>query len=158
MKNFILIFSLLISSLVYPSCGKSDSHATRIEYSKLPASARSFFEAYFSTESISHVVDKGYVLYIKMKDGSNVDFDPSGDFKKVDMNGNKSVPHALIAKLSTKMAEYIDTNYPLSAGWKVEDLEIKNSHGQKVFEVEVEKGKADAELLFDMDGNIIHID
>lgn len=159
MRYLLFIIGLLpLLSITFTACGDNDDkdHGVQIGYSDLPEPAKSFFETYFSPESVTLIIDKGYVLFVKMG-ASNIDFYPDGEFRKIDMNGT-AVPRALVQNISLPILEYIDANYPPLSDWRIEELERKEFGGKKYIEVEVVKGEIDIDILFDEFGGFVSVD
>lgn len=83
-----------------------------ITFDQLPKTSQDFFTKYFSKESVSLVkIDEeayGFEYEVYLNTGTKVEFDKTGELKKVDCNHSK-VPDAIIP---TQVQTFIKNNYP----------------------------------------------
>ncbi len=115
----------------------------------LPQVARSMLKKHFGSKEISMVkVDTksygGKEYEVILTDGTEIEFDNSGNWTEVDC-GRNAVPAGLIIK---PVADYVKSNY---SGAKIIHIEVKRSK----YEVELSNG---AELEFARDGRFLRED
>lgn len=147
MKKVILnAFAVIAMVLTASSCDKE----TMVQESDLPAKASTFVSENFSNATVSHVKKekegwsgKEYTVYLA--DGTEIEFDKSGNWTKVEGAQNNPIPTGFIPK---SIVDYVAEKYPNTAINGIE--KNKNS-----FDVELTN---DLELVFDVNGNFLRID
>ncbi len=101
-----------------------------VKFDKLPVKAQAFIKKYFANETVKNVVTEGKSIYreygVKLKNGSEVDFNSKGIWTKVDCALNE-VPKDLIPD---KVSKYVKSNFK----------------GKEIREIEREKGSYKLEL------------
>lgn len=143
----IAVFTLVFTTV---SCSSDDNNSSDriINYSELPAEAKTFTETYFSDLEIMRVekdmnsIDEYYE--VKFIGGAEIDFTQSGVWTNVDGN-NKAIPTGFIL---TPIVEYVTTNYSVTS---IESIE-KKTYG---FDVDLVNN---TELRFDLEGNFLGLD
>lgn len=139
---------MICLSVIFTTAKADNEEITR-DTSLLPENSRNFISTYFGQADISHIKIEKFLFRVKnydviLTDGTNVEFDSSGEWQEID--GNKtSIPNALIPK---EIQSYLQTSFV----------------GKKVVSIERERGKYDVvlenglELTFDKQGRLIEID
>lgn len=83
-----------------------------ITFDQLPKSSQDFITTYFSKDNVSFVkIDEesyGFEYEVYFNNGNKVEFDKTGEMKKVDCNHSK-VPDGIVP---AQVIKYINTNYP----------------------------------------------
>ena len=119
-----------------------------IDYSELPADAKTFIEKNFAKEEISHIIlDKeimGNEYKVVLTSGAKVEFDNKGEWTEVSCRYSE-VPHNLVPD---KIQNYINKHYP-----EKKITEIQRKHGN--WETKITGG---LELTFDRDYRLVDID
>lgn len=124
MKN-VISFLCMILFFTFNSC----SQDRVITFDQLPANSQTTITKYFNKDNISFVkIDEeafSYEYEIYFNDGTKVEFEKSGEVKKVDCN-HQRVPDGLIP---APVLTYVKNNYPNAFiiewnkkrnGWKAE--------------------------------------
>ena len=136
---FLAILSLVAVAAV--------AHDKMIPYTELPHKAQTFIESNFDRNSVVSVTeenDRRTEYEVRMADGTKVEFDANGIWKKVSV-AHGAVPAALVPEAIAKL---LATNYPNA---KIVQLEKRGSG----YEIELSD---DREMLFDASGNLIKMD
>ena len=115
------------------------------EESNIPVPAQEFIKEYFPKSTVVLVEmdadDEGKEYCAWLNDGTKVEFDLQGDWKRVSRN-KTGVPSRLVPPVIT---EYVKTNYPQDIISKLS----KKSYGYKI------ELSDDMDLKFDPQGNFI---
>lgn len=140
------IFSLLMVAVFFVTTACANDHVTT-DVSCLPEKAQQYlkhFEAPIALIEVDNDGVFGKTYDVKLKDGTEIDFDKKGDWKSVD-NERKPVPAVFIPKA---IAEYIKANYSKDFVSKID----KDSRG---YDVELSNH---LELQFDSNGKFLRLD
>ena len=112
---------------------------------EIPATSQEFINEFFPKSSIVLVEldtdDEGKEYYVWLNDGTKVEFDLQGVWKRVSRN-KTGVPTSLVPPA---IAEYAKTNYPETIISKL----TKKTYGYKI------ELSDDVDLRFDQQGNFI---
>ncbi len=141
MKNVLFMFAAVLSVLTAAAGDR------RIAFADLPQPARIFVERHFDrTRVISVYEDEGRrkEYEVELSDGSEIEFDASGNWTKVKAGG-REVPRGV---LPAAVIRYTAAEYPELSVVQIE------RHGCG-YEVELSD---DRELLFDASGRVVKID
>lgn len=128
-----------------------DSNVSYVEMNTLPTAAKEFVNTYFTgveilnIEKFSPAKTNGVMYEVNFKNGSEIEFNESGNWIKVEAAGNGIIPSGFI---HTSIVAYVASNYPNIGINQIE----KNLNG---FEVELTN---DVDLIFDLDGNFVRVD
>ncbi|MBE6314474.1 MAG: hypothetical protein E7079_05945 [Bacteroidales bacterium] len=140
------IFSFLMV-VVLCVCSACADDFTTTDVSSLPAKAQQCLK-YFDSPVAYIEVDNdgvfGKTYDVKLKDGSEIDFDKKGEWKSIDTN-HKPVPAAFVHK---SIGDYVKKNYPDTFISKIE----RDSIG---YDVELSNHM---DLKFDTNGNFVRFD
>lgn len=129
-----------------PFLGCEADKVTPISFGELPAKAQAFVKSYFSSETISVVLcdeelfDKDYE--VRFADGSNVEFDKSGEWTSIEMKNGRAVP---TQPVPAAMISYVNTKHP-------GNFIIEVSKEKRKYEVELDNG---VDIEFDKDGKFV---
>ncbi len=147
-KKIINLFVLFLMAGMILSCSKDEDKQVNDKLKDLPKTAADWLESHFNSEDVFYVkkeFDDGKIEYeVVFKNGTEIDFDQSGDWTSVDGNGN-IIPSGLIPE---KILTYVEANFPNLQITKIE----KEFSG---YEIKLTDGK---ELKFDKEGNFIRFD
>ncbi len=120
----------------------------RVSFDKLPVNAQKFIKKFFAKDAVKSVMTEGRSIYreydVKLKDGSDVEFDSKGLWTKVDCATN-AIPKGLIPDQVTK---YVKSNFK---GKFIREVERKKG----AYKVELSD---DTDLDFDKKFNLIKVD
>lgn len=127
---------------------KEPQNNDRVNYVSLPASIKTILTIHFNGEANFLYAEKDKDEYdIKLRDGSEIDFDLQGNIKTIEVIPGKSVPSAIIP---TKILSYVNANH---SGKHIEEYEVK------LFGYKIElSGYPSLELVFNKEGEFIGID
>ena len=153
MKKLFVGFSLLaFIGFTTISCNNDDdSNVSYVEINTLPTSAKDFVNTNFAgveilnIEKFAPAKSNGVMYEVNFKNGSEVEFDESGNWIKVEATGNGTIPTGFI---STSILTYIASNYPNIGINQIEKIATG-------FEVELTN---DVDLIFDANGNFVRVD
>ena len=110
MKKWMFILASLFCVLMIQSCDKDET----ISYSDLPANAKVFIESYFPNTSVIHAEKKKEgsktVYDATLSDGTELEFDSSGNWIEVDCN-YKAIPSGI---LPTSNTDFLIDNFSWS--------------------------------------------
>lgn len=145
MKKLFVILMSVIALTAFVSCNDKPVPAD-----KLPAKAKTFLSTYFpGIEIVSVVKEKDGDYDVDLLDGTDVDFRPNGDWKKVDCE-DRPVP---VGFFPVTISSYVASNYP---DHFIEEIEFENNRykaGLSVLGIDT-----DVDLIFDKNGNYIGLD
>ena len=147
MKKNILISIALIMSL-----GVSAKRYPSIEINHLPIEAQNFILHNFGASSIKKVKESSNKYEVKLDDGTKIQFFKNGSLKQAEAGKHYSLPISVLNVLPRNVKAYVMQNF---GKWRLIEVEVKNS-GK--IEIELEKGKYDAELEFNHAGQLIKVD
>lgn len=121
-----------------------------IKLAELPKTAQEFIKKHNATGDISYIkMEDDFFskksFEVKLKDGSEFEFDKNGAWKEVDMKHNKAVPSTLVP---SAIWAYITKSFP-------QNNIVKISKKSNKYEVELTNG---LDLEFDGKGKFIRID
>lgn len=150
MKKIVLALSLFaFVGFTTISCNNDDdNNTTFVELNTLPTAARDFVGNYFpgvellNIEKYSPAKENGAMYEVNFRNGSDAEFDTSGNWISVEASGNNTIPTGFILP---SIVSYVSNNYPNQG---INQIEIKNGG----FEVELTN---DVDLHFDSNGNFI---
>lgn len=140
------ILSIMLAIIVGIGATMARDMTTR-DINVLPANARQFISTHFGKKKVSHIkvdgrFDKEYDVILT--DGSEIEFNNSGDWKEIDC-GYNSVPRSILLK---SIVDHVKSNYK---GRKIVGVEKKRN----AYEITLDN---DTELVFDRAGNFKRID
>ena len=138
---------LILSVIVALVAVAAMAHDKMIPYAQLPLQARSFIESHFDRNKVVAVSEESgrrTEYEVRMEDGTKVEFDGNGEWKKVSV-AHGAVPAVLVPEA---IAKQVTTNYPNAT---IVQLEKRGT----AYEIELSD---DREMLFDATGNLIKID
>lgn len=121
-----------------------------IKLAELPKTAQEFIKKHNATGDISYIkMEDDFFskksFEVKLKDGSEFEFDKNGAWKEVDMKHNKAVSSTLVP---SAISAYITKSFP-------QNNIVKISKKSNKYEVELTNG---LDLEFDGKGKFIRID
>lgn len=152
-----LFFTVLIFAGVFSfiACSDDDDNKqiTFEEFVSEQPRAKEFLTKHFASANESFnpadihriEVDKDGSYEVKFVNGIEIDFYASGEWEKIDMNGNP-LPQSVAALLPIKAIDYINSNYPNNL---IEEVERKGTD-----RIEIEIKPSDIDILFDLNGNV----
>lgn len=121
-----------------------DDDNEKISIESLPSVSQSFIKDHFAAYTIKEVKKDNDSYEVIFTDKTEVEFDASGEWKKVEADNNIALPKSVTALLPGKAVEYITSTYP--------DKVVKEIENNKDFyEVELYKNIT---ITFDKDGNL----
>ena len=141
---------LLVTMLALFILGDSYAQERKITAESLPEKAKDFLSTYYAKIGIVSVKEEVASWFekkeyeVKLTDGEEVEFDETGDWKKVDGN-RKPIPLSLIPD---NIVQYVRRSFPRT------DI-IKLKRNKRRYEVAISNG---LELSFDKKGKFIKID
>ncbi len=146
MKKLFVILMSVVALTAFVSCNDKP-----VTVDKLPSKAKTFLNTYFSGVTVAYVIKEEDGDYdVDLVDGTEVDFRPNGDWKKVDCH-NRPVPQGFFP---ASIATYVSNNY---VGGYIEEIEFEHNR-YKVSLVDASGFETDFDLVFDKNGNYIGID
>ncbi len=141
-KKSMFAIVALLGVMLFASCGDSDKE---ISSSSLPDAAKAFITQYFPMQTILHAErdkDNGTRYYeVTLSSGTQIDFDSSGTWIKVDCKFN-ALPTGI---LPDKITTYITDNYPAAIA-----TEVDKEYGG--YQVQLNNAR---KLIFSADGTFI---
>lgn len=145
MKKLLIVLALFLCVSV--------AMQARDEYSRdintLPQAAQTVLSKNFKAELSLIKIDKtlGRIddYEVILTDGTEVEFDSKGNWKKIETPNNKNVPSALLPKTLT---DYVSKNHKKA---KIVGVEKERNK----YEVELNNG---IDMIFDLNGNFIKFD
>ncbi len=116
MKKWMFIFASLFCMLIIQSCDKDKV----ISYSDLPANAKVFIDTYFPSTDVLYAEKKkegGKTVYdATLSDGTELEFDSSGNWIEIDCN-YRAIPSGI---LPANITSYLNENFANSVICKVD--------------------------------------
>lgn len=122
--------------------GEDNDNEQIISFADLPDMAQTFVTTHFNSLTPSKVKKDGDSYDVTFTNKTEVEFDLTGLWKEVDMNGNV-MPQSIVALLPQAVTNYLTDKYPSK---RIEEIKSKISS----YEVELE---GDIDLTFDKEGN-----
>lgn len=146
MKKIITLLAAVVLVFAVTKVKAADKVIT---FGELPENAQAFIKKHFDVKDVILVkMDTEYLIRkeyeVKFSNGSEVEFNGDGEWKKVDMKRGV-VPAALVP---ASIAQHVNKSFPNTS-----ITEIKKSRNK--IEVEISNG---LELEFTKDGEFIRID
>ena len=154
MKKFILTLSILsFVGFATISCNDDDDnhHTELIDVASLPENSQVFLSTYFTSagytvervERNNPAESNGAVYEVKLKYGTEIDFNVGGDWIDVEGGGNEAIPDGFILE---KIRNHVYATYPTARFHEIK----KHTNGN--FEVELTN---DVDLLFNSAGDLL---
>lgn len=146
MKKFFLTLAIAATGII--GANAADQYVRDIN--ALPQAAKMFLDQHFASNEVSVIkIDKDFgrisEYEVVLKDGSEVSFNPNGQWDNVEVPVSKTVPAAIVPKT---IADYVAKNYP--------DRRIVSiDKGRFGYEVQLQN---DIELKFNLEGKFKGID
>ena len=143
MKKVMFLFASLL--LTMNACSSKPQVAT---FNELPAPAQQFITTYFAQSDIAWIqwerdgMSKEYE--VRLNNGTWIEFYSDGALEKIDCKTN-AVPAGIVPET---VVNYVSTNFPQA-------VIVKYQIDRCDQEVELNTG---LELVFDLNGNFLHID
>ena len=134
---------LAVLCLLVASVAKADD--TPIPVGQLPAAAKTFVQANFPAKKIIYAEKDWNSYECRLNDGTKIEFNKKGAWKKVDCQGMTAVPAAIVP---AAMQQYVNANFPGCVITKID----KERYG---YEIELSN---DVDLKFNNQGQIIDFD
>lgn len=146
MKRYCFVILCLFLSV---SFGRADNDVVTTDRTQLPGTSRKFITKYFGNTEIAHIVIDKNVFRVEsyevfLTNGTDIEFDRSGDWVEIDGNQNE-IPAELIPR---NISEYVCRNYALH---RIASIE-KGRYG---YQIKLDNG---IELIFDRKGYFREID
>ncbi len=121
-----------------------DSQGAVVGYDQLPETAKAFLDTHFGNLKISKVKKDNDSYDVEYTNGTEVEFDLSGNWRQVEVDNKVQMTQSILALLPKPILDYISSNH---SSKKIEC--IKNN--VSTYKIEL---KEDIELVFDKDGNL----
>ena len=137
-----LAVTVSVSARKYPTIGFND----------LPSESQNFIASNFGAASIKQVKEGPMKYEVELRNGTEIQFYKDGSFKQAEADKHRSLPMSVLNVLPANVRAYVIQKF---GDWKLTDVEVKYS-GK--IEVELEKGKLDAELEFNQAGKLLKVD
>lgn len=145
MKKVLIMLAIVFGVTI--SAQARDTYSRNVE--DLPKAAQSViaknFKANVSLIKIDKTLGRVDDYEVILTDGSEVEFDSKGNWKKVETANNKSVPSAFIV---SGIYTYVSKNYKKA---KIVGIERERNR----YDVELSNG---IDLIFDLQGNFLRFD
>lgn len=142
-KVFFCLFLILVVFL-----GEACQSADRVvPFEQLPSTAQSFIKTHFPDQPVSVVIQEHRSYEVRLSDGTEVEFDKSGDWDNVDC-AHRAVPQSIVALLPAAISTYISTSFP-------NDRVVSIDKNRRSFEIELSN---DLELKFDKEGKFLSLE
>ncbi len=146
MKKFFLTLAIAATGII--GANAADQYVNDVD--ALPQAAKMFLDEHFTANDVSIIkIDRDFGRIsdyeVVLKDGSEVSFDPNGQWDNIEVPVTKTVPTAVVPKT---IADYVAKNYPDSRIVSIE----KSRFG---YEAELQNG---LELKFNIEGKFKRID
>lgn len=143
------LFKLLALVLLLFTISMVSAQDKMLSFGDLPVQAQAFVKKYFSVKDVAHVtMDTEYIFKkeyeVILKDGSKMEFDSDGQWKKVEMKAGAVPPQIIPAATS----QYIRKSFPNTF---VKEI----GRERKKYEIEISNG---LDLEFSEDGKFIRVD
>lgn len=121
-------FLMAVLCLMISAIAKADD--TPIAPEALPQTAKTFIKTNFSGKKIIYAEKDWNSYECRLDDGTKVEFNKKGDWKKVDCKNNTPVPAAIVPKA---IQEYVAANFKGNVVTKIEkehsgyEIELSNN-------------------------------
>lgn len=122
----------------------NDNDDQRIDLSQLPQAAQQFLSTHFSGRTPTLVKRDDNSYEVDYGNDTDLDFDLTGNWTKIDVDNNDVIPQSIMALLPQPILDYISTNHSTR---KIESIE----NGVSTFEIDL---SGDIDLEFDKAGNL----
>lgn len=142
MKAIKIMFVALLSVLV-TNIAKADD--TPIPVEQLPVAAKTFVQTNFEGKKILYAEKDWNSYECRLDDGTKIEFNKKGNWKKVDCHMMNAVPAAIIP---AAIQQYVQANFPNTIITKID----KERYG---YEIELSN---DLDLKFNYQGALIGMD
>lgn len=129
----------------------SNAKSINITVNQLPAPAKAYVIENFGTSSVRKVEKDSKEYEVKFYNGTEIEFYKSGDLKKVESDNHRALPTGVLNPLPASVKAYVNSKF---AGWKITEVKVKDSK----IEIELEKGRYDAELKFTRSGKLLKVE
>lgn len=143
-KSLLKVIFIVCLIFTFAACDNDDDDQ-KITAAELPQRAITFIETHFPDAQIVSVTldpNSRSRYEVKLNNGFDLDFDQEGEWTEIEGHGQK-VPDAIIPE---RILEYVQTTYPNAF---IEEISKKTDR----YEVDL---STDIDLIFDLDGNLIH--
>lgn len=150
MKRMTAILSVATAMVLL--CGLSASaDDVRVNYSELPAKAKSFVAKYFGeTPSVREVELDGGEYTVELRNGYEVKFNSAGDPIEIDAQGKKKLDVDMVkALLPSRAVDYLSKKKLLN---DVDEIKFVRGGG---YVVEIDKMMKERKLRFDSEGHLV---
>lgn len=147
MKKFILVSMALLLAV-----GVSAKRYPALTLSDLPTVSQNFIINNFGASSVKQVKQNSIKYEVELRNGTEVQFYKDGSFKQVESEKHQALPVSVLNVLPSNVKTYVSSKF---GNWRLTEVEVKYS-GK--IEVELEKGKYDAELEFSKTGQVLKVD
>jgi len=128
--------------------GASARNNTTITFNNLPVVSQNFITSNFGTATIKKIKAGTAKYEVEFTNGTELEFYKNGSLKQAEAE-RQALPVSVLNSLPANVKTYVSSKF---ANWKLTDVEVKSS-GK--IEVELEKGKYDAELTFNQAGKLL---
>lgn len=123
-----------------------------ISYAQLPSMAQTLLKTHFPSSEpilIKQEMETNNTTYkVYTQDGFKIEFNQEGNWMEIETKQSKEIPTSLFP---IPLVDYIKAHY---SDFKFLSIERKRNG----FEVELQKGRQEIELLFDQEGNFLSIE
>ena len=143
------IKEILLTAVLFAIALGASAQDKVISFEQLPAKARQFVSDYYSADRVSIVTEdreflEGKSYEVTLKDGVELEFDASGNWKEVDAE-RQPVPASIIP---ASISAYIQKSFP-------DNEVVQISRSSREYEVELTNG---IDLEFNSKGEFLRID
>lgn len=133
------------------AAGVSAKKPVTVPVSKLPVAAQNFIAKNFGMASVKYVKESIVDFDVILKNDIELEFYKDGSFKGAESD-HKALPTFILDAVPASIKAYVNSKF---GNWKMTDVDVKFSGN---IEIELEKGKYDAELTFSPSGKILKVD
>ncbi len=143
---------ILVSMALFLAIGISAKKYPTLSFKDLPIESQNFITNTFGVSSVK-TVKEGPVKYeVELRNGTEVQFYKNGSFKRAEAEKHQALPISVLNVLPANVKTYVSHKF---GSWRLTDVEVKYS-GK--IEIELEKGKYEAELEFSRTGQLLKVD
>ncbi|HCO68167.1 MAG TPA: hypothetical protein DIT04_10500 [Dysgonomonas sp.] len=122
-----------------------------VNASNLPEPAKAFITTHFGgLQSVYYAELDGREYEVDLRGGYELEFNRNGSLKSVEADW-KAIPASVLNEVPASVSAYINSKF---AGWKLVEISIKSNK----IEVELEKGRFEAELKFSSTGRLLKVE
>lgn len=143
MKPLNTLYFLLAILLIGTACSKQSYNSSK----EIPENVKKNFAADYPNISGAEWEQEGNYYEVEWEENNSereLVYDADGNLVAAEME-------IAISSLPSSVRNYISQNY---SGWSIEEAEEISKGEQTFYEVEIEKGLSEKELLFDSSGNL----